>query len=64
MLCGRCRVVNVGGNILTICDCSLDGVKGNSFAGDEICRVTTTAMLDAKTMASCGWRVTTVEVAR
>jgi hypothetical protein len=58
-----CRVVNVGGNVLTVCDCSLDGAKGKTFAGSEICNVTSTAMLDAKTMTSCGWNVTTVEVA-
>lgn len=59
-----CRIVNLGGNILTLCDCSRDGVKGNSFDGDAICNVTTTPMLDARAMASCGWRLTTVDVAQ
>jgi hypothetical protein len=59
-----CRIVNVGGNVLTVCDCSLDGVKGNTFAGSEVCNVTTTAMLDTKVRTSCGWQLTTVEVAQ
>lgn len=57
-----CRVVNVGGNVLTICDCSVDGTKTNTFAGNAICNVTTTEMLDAQARASCGWAVTTVDV--
>lgn len=58
-----CRVVNVGGNVITICDCSVDGVKGASFAGDEVCNVTSTEMLDAKVRTECGWTVITDDVA-
>ena len=57
-----CRIVNIAGNILTLCDCSVDGTKTNSFSGDAICNVTTLGMLDAKARASCGWAVTTVDV--
>lgn len=58
-----CRIVNVAGNILTVCDCSRDGVPGMTFAGSEVCNVTTTAQLDAKVRTSCGWQLTTVDVA-
>jgi len=57
-----CRPVNLGGNVLTLCDCSVDGAKTNTFSGSAICNVTSTGMLDASAMAGCLWDVTTVDV--
>jgi hypothetical protein len=59
-----CRVVNIAGNVLTLCDCSVNGTKTTSFSGGAICNVTTTGMLDTTAMASCGWTVTTVDVSQ
>nr|MBA3822139.1 hypothetical protein [Deltaproteobacteria bacterium] len=58
-----CRVANIGGQVITVCDCSVNGVKTTSFGGDAICNVTSTADLDMRARASCGWTVTTTEVA-
>jgi hypothetical protein len=58
-----CRRVNVGGNVITVCECSIDGTVTKSFGGTAACSVTDVAMLDATLKQSCGWNVTTVDVA-
>ena len=57
-----CHPVNVGGTVLTVCDCSVNGTKTTGFSSDAICNVTSTAMLDAAARAGCGWTVTTEDV--
>lgn len=58
-----CTPMNIAGNIITLCECEVDGEVVQSFGGSEVCNVTDVGMLDAQTRASCGWDVTTVDVA-
>lgn len=58
-----CQLTNIGGNIVTLCNCSVDGTNTGSFGGDEICNVSSTEMLDATAMQECGWDVRTTDVA-
>jgi hypothetical protein len=59
----NCRRINVGGNVVTVCECSINGTVTMSFGGTAACSVTDTAMLDTVLKQSCGWNVTTVDVA-
>lgn len=59
-----CRIVNVGGQIITACECHVNGETTKSFGGDAICNVATVEELDAEASASCGWDVVTLEAAR
>jgi len=53
--------VNVGGNVVTLCECSVDGTVVKSFGGTAACSVTDVAMLDAVLKQSCGWNVSTID---
>jgi hypothetical protein len=59
-----CRTLNVAGQIITVCDCLVNGEETQSFTGNTICNVMTVEELDVEATASCGWPVSTIETAR
>ncbi len=57
-----CLAQRIAGQVLTTCDCLVNGQKVSSFAGDAVCKVADLAALDATGAQKCGWQVKTVGV--
>ncbi len=54
-----CQSQRVGGQLITLCSCKIDGQTTKSFSGSEICSATTTAALDSMAQSKCAWPVVT-----
>lgn len=60
-----CIPQSIGGRVLTLCTCTINGVKSApTFAGDAVCNPTSIVDLDEQAQANCGWAVTTTDLAQ
>jgi hypothetical protein len=50
-----CRIQNVGGNVFSLCDCTLNGAPSGQFISTTICSSTTFGQVEAIANPECGW---------